>query len=100
MILLALREIFMLFLGEYGLKHGVDIAINWPGRIGVFWIMAGIFFVMVFAGWVPIAFFFFGLAMALLATVLYARTGVLAVRAAQAAGTAQRAPRGERSPRG
>jgi hypothetical protein len=71
----------MLFLGEYGLKHGVDIQINWPGRIGVFWIMAGIFFAMVFAGWVPIAFFFFGLGMALIATVLYAREGVMAVRA-------------------
>jgi len=90
----------MLILAEYGLKNGVDIAINWPGRIGVFWIMAGLFFAMVFAGWLPIAFFFFGLAMALLATVLYARTGVLAVRAAKAAGTAHRAPRGERSPRG
>ena len=94
LIVLALREIAMLCLGEYGLKHGVDIAINWPGRIGVFWIMAGLFFAMVFAGWVPVAFFFFGLAMSLLATVLYARTGILAVRAAKAAGTAKRSPRG------
>ena len=89
-----LRELAMLCLGEYGLKHGVDIAINWPGRIGVFWIMAGLFFAMVFAGWVPVAFFFFGLAMALIATVHYARTGILAVRAAKAAGTAKRSPRG------
>jgi CDP-diacylglycerol--glycerol-3-phosphate 3-phosphatidyltransferase len=100
LIVLALRELAMLCLAEYGLHNGVDIAINWPGRIGVFWIMAGLFFAMVFAGWVPIAFFLFGLAMALLATVLYARTGVLAVRAAKAAGVAHRAPRGERSPRG
>lgn len=81
LILLAVRELVMLGLAEYGLRQGVDLAINWPGRIAVFWIMAGIFFAMVFAGWVPIAFMLFGLAMAILATVLYARTGVLASRA-------------------
>jgi cardiolipin synthase len=80
LIVLALRELAMLCLGEYGLRHGVDIAINWPGRIAVFWVMAGIFFAMVFAGWVPTAFLLFGLAMALIATVLYARDGVRGVR--------------------
>ena len=78
--LLALRELAMLGLAEYGLRHGVDIEVNWPGRLSVFPIMGGIFFAMVFAGWVPIAFFFFGLAMALLATVLYARDGIRGVR--------------------
>ena len=48
------------------LRHGVDLEINWAGRIGVFWIMAGIFFAMVFAGWVPTAFLLFGLFMALI----------------------------------
>jgi cardiolipin synthase len=80
LLVLALREIAMLCLGEYGLRHGVDIAINWPGRIGVFWVMAGIFFARVFAGWVPVAFFYLGLAMALVATVLYARDGIRGVR--------------------
>jgi CDP-diacylglycerol--glycerol-3-phosphate 3-phosphatidyltransferase len=83
LIVLALREVFMLGLAEYGLRHGVDLSINWPGRIGVFWVMAGIFFAMVFAGWVPIAFFYFGLAMTLLATALYAREGVRASRASR-----------------
>src|SRR6202012_1368354 len=98
LVLLALRELAMLCLAEYGLKNGVDIAINWPGRIGGFWIMAGVFVAVGLAGWVPIAFFFFGLAMALLAPVLYARTGVLAVRAAKAAGTTPRAPPGRPPP--
>jgi cardiolipin synthase len=83
--LLALRELAMLFLAQYGLRHGVDIEVNWPGRISVFPIMGGIFFAMVFAGWVPSALLIVGLALAILATVLYARTGVLAVRAARAA---------------
>jgi cardiolipin synthase len=83
--LLALRELVMLGLAEYGLRHGVDVEVNWPGRISVFPIMGGIFFAMVFAGWVPAASLIVGVALAILATVLYARTGVRAVRAARAA---------------
>jgi cardiolipin synthase len=81
--LLALRELAMLFLAQYGLRHGVDIEVNWPGRISVFPIMGGIFFAMVFAGWVPTALLIVGLVLAIVATVLYARTGVLAVRRAR-----------------
>jgi CDP-diacylglycerol--glycerol-3-phosphate 3-phosphatidyltransferase len=80
---LAARELAMLFLAQYGLRHGVDIEVNWPGRISVFPIMGGIFFAMVFAGWVPSALLIVGLFLALLATMLYARTGVLAVRRAR-----------------
>ena len=80
LIVLALREIAMLCLAEYGLRHGVDVAINWAGRIAVFWVMAAIFFAMVFAGWVPTAFLYFGLAMAMVATVLYARDGIRGAR--------------------
>jgi cardiolipin synthase len=82
--LLAAREVAMLILAQYGLRHGVDIEVNWPGRISVFPIMGGIFFAMVFAGWVPAALLVFGLALAILATVLYARAGLRAVRVAQA----------------
>jgi cardiolipin synthase len=78
--LLALRELAMLGLAEYGLRHGVDIEVNWPGRLSVFPIMGGIFFAMVFAGWVPSALLIVGLALAILATVLYARTGIRTVR--------------------
>ena len=71
----------MLFLAQYGLRHGVDIEVNWPGRVSVFPIMGGIFFAMVFAGWVPTALLILGLALAIVATVLYAQAGVRAVRA-------------------
>ncbi|HEX3324996.1 MAG TPA: CDP-alcohol phosphatidyltransferase family protein [Solirubrobacterales bacterium] len=80
--LLALREVAMLFLAQYGLRRGVEIRVNWPGRISVFPIMGGIFFAMVFAGWVPSALLIVGLALAITATVLYARTGVREVRQA------------------
>jgi cardiolipin synthase (CMP-forming) len=87
--LLAAREVAMLLLAQYGLRHGVDIEVNWPGRISVFPIMGGIFFAMVFAGWMPTALLIVGLALAIVATVLYARTGLRAVRAAQATSQAQ-----------
>ena len=66
----------MLVLAQYGLRHGVEIRVNWPGRISVFPIMGGIFFAMVFAGWVPAALLIVGLVLAIVATVLYARTGI------------------------
>lgn len=78
--LLALREVAMLVLAQYGLRHGVEIRVNWPGRVSVFPIMGGIFFAMVFAGWVPAALLVVGLALAIVATVLYAQSGLRAVR--------------------
>jgi cardiolipin synthase len=80
--LLAIRELAMLFLAQYGLRHGVEIQVNWPGRISVFPIMGGIFFAMVFAGWVPAALLIVGLALAIVATALYAREGLRQVHAA------------------
>lgn len=82
--LLAARELAMLLLAQHGLRHGVDIEVNWPGRISVFPIMGGIFFAMVFDGWVPAALLIVGLALAIVATIFYARSGLRAVRAAQA----------------
>ncbi len=79
--LLVVRELAMLALAQYGLRHGVQIAVNWPGRISVFPIMGGIFFALVFAGWVPAALLIVGVALAILATVLYAQVGIRAVRA-------------------
>ena len=81
--LLVARELAMLVLAQYGLRHGVEIRVNWPGRISVFPIMAGIFFAMVFAGWVPAALLIVGVALAIVATALYARDGVRQVRAAK-----------------
>jgi len=83
--LLALREVSMLALAEYGLRHGVDVEVNWPGRISVFPIMGGIFLALLAPGWVATALLLWGLTMAILATVLYARSGRRAARARRAA---------------
>lgn len=85
LLLLALRELAMLVLSSYGLRHGVDIEVNWPGRISVFPIMGGIFLALLAPGWVATALLIWGLVMAIIATVLYARAGMRAVRAAQTA---------------
>jgi cardiolipin synthase (CMP-forming) len=78
--LLAAREVVMLILAQYGLRHGVDIEVNWPGRVSVFPIMGGIFLALIVAGWVPAALLICGLGLAIFATVLYAETGIKAVR--------------------
>jgi phosphatidylglycerophosphate synthase len=81
--LLAAREAAMLLFAQYGLRHGVELRVNWPGRVSVFPIMGGIFFAMVTAGWVPEALLIFGLILALVASVLYVRTGLRQVRRAR-----------------
>jgi cardiolipin synthase (CMP-forming) len=86
LLLLALRELAMLLLAQYGLRHGVDIEVNWPGRIAVFPTMGGIWLALFAPGWVATALVIWGLAMAILATVLYAQTGRRAVRATRPAG--------------
>ncbi len=79
--LLVAREVVMLVLAQQALRRGVEIRVNWPGRISVFPIMGGIFFALVFDGWVPEALLVLGVALALAATVVYARTGLEVVRA-------------------
>jgi cardiolipin synthase len=77
---LAAREVAMLLVAQQGLRHGVQIAVNWPGRLAVVPVMGSIFLALVFAGWVPEAMLILGLALALLALALYVRDGRRAVR--------------------
>jgi cardiolipin synthase len=79
--LLVAREVVMLILAQQALRRGVDIRVNWPGRISVFPIMGGIFLALIVDGWVPAALLIVGVALAVAATVLYARSGIEAVRA-------------------
>jgi cardiolipin synthase len=70
---LAVREVFTLILAEVALRRGVELEINWIGRIGVFLIFGGIFWSMVFDWWVIEAGFVAGVAIAVWATVVYVR---------------------------
>ena len=83
--LLALREVATLFLARYGLRHGVDLEITWVGRIAVFLIMGGIFWSMVVDWTIIEVGFCVGVAMSIVATVLYVRTASRHRRAAEAA---------------
>ncbi|HEX4805155.1 MAG TPA: CDP-alcohol phosphatidyltransferase family protein [Conexibacter sp.] len=76
--LLVARELAMLALGRYGLRHGVDIRINWPGRLAVAPVMGGLFFPLCGLQRLGEVLLYVGLALALTATGLYLRDGLRA----------------------
>jgi cardiolipin synthase (CMP-forming) len=78
---LAARELAMIVLGRYGLSRGVELRINWPGRLAVAPVMGSFFFAMVGLGKVGEVMLYVGLALALVATVLYLARGVGELRA-------------------
>jgi cardiolipin synthase (CMP-forming) len=75
------RELFMLGLSRYGLKRGVELKINWPGRVGVAPTMGAPFFAMAGVHWLALVMLYVGIALSLVATVLYVRDGMRQVRA-------------------
>jgi cardiolipin synthase (CMP-forming) len=79
---LIARELAMLALGRYGQTHGVELRINWPGRIGVGPLMASFFCAMAGLETLGEVLLYIGLALALTATALYARAGVAQLHAA------------------
>lgn len=72
---LVAREISMVALGRYGLKHGVDLHINWPGRVSVAPLMGALFFAMTGLSDLAEALLYIGLALALVASAQYVRAG-------------------------
>jgi cardiolipin synthase len=69
------RELAMLALARYGLRHGADIAVNWPGRLAVWPVMAAIFMAFVELPRAAEVSLYIGLALALWSFALYARLG-------------------------
>lgn len=74
------RELFVLALSQYGLRRGVELRINWFGRVGVAPMMGAPFFALLGLHTVALVMLYWGLAMALLATVFYVRSGLGALR--------------------
>jgi cardiolipin synthase len=70
------RELCMLALSRYALRRGVEIKINWPGRLGVAPTMGAPFFAMAGVHWLALVMLYVGLALALLATAMYVRSGL------------------------
>lgn len=84
---LAGRELLMLLLGRYGQTRGVEMRINWPGRLAVAPVMGSIFFALVGLEGPGEVLLYVGLALALLASVLYVRYGLRVLGAGRQAST-------------
>ncbi len=74
--LVVARELFMLLASRYALSQGIEIQINWPGRIGVAPIMGAPFFAMAGVHWLALILLYIGMALSFLATYLYVRSGL------------------------
>jgi cardiolipin synthase (CMP-forming) len=85
-VLLA-REVLMLAVGPIWVKRGLELRINWPGRIAVGPTMLGVFLAMAGARAVGEGFLYFGLALAYVATALYVEDGIRQLRRRAAAST-------------
>jgi len=72
---LAARELLMLVAGRYGLARGVELRINWPGRLAVAPVLGSLFFAMAGLAGLAEALLYVGLALALIASALYLRAG-------------------------
>jgi cardiolipin synthase len=79
---LAARELLMLMLGRYGLRRGVELRINWPGRLAVAPVMGSFFFAMIGLEGLGEVMLYIGLALAIVATGMYLRDGLHALRTA------------------
>jgi cardiolipin synthase len=87
-ILVIAREVLILALSRYGLRHGVDVRINWPGRLAVAPTMGAPFFAIAEADTAALVTLYLGLGLGALATVLYVRSGLLQLRSRKASSSA------------
>jgi cardiolipin synthase len=83
---IGVREVATLILSEVALRRGVEIEINWVGRIAVTLTFGGLGLAMIFASWVPQVIFIAGVVLSLAATVLYVRAGRAAAKRARPPG--------------
>ena len=73
--LVIARELLMIVLSRYSLRRGIEIRINWAGRLGVAPTMGAPFFAMAAVHWLALVMLYAGLALSLLATAMYLRRG-------------------------
>jgi cardiolipin synthase (CMP-forming) len=79
-VLAVVRELVMLALSRYGLSRGVELNINWFGRIGVAPTMGAPFFAMCGVHWLALIMLYCGLALSLTATAVYVKRGIKQLR--------------------
>jgi cardiolipin synthase (CMP-forming) len=83
---LVAREALMLAVVRYGLARGLDIEINWPGRLAVAPVLGAPFSAMVGLPRLAEVLLYVGLVLALAATVLYIADGRRRLRSRAARG--------------
>lgn len=69
------REAAMLVLSRVALAQGIELRINWPGRLAVAPILGAPFFAMIPLHTVALVMLYVGMALSLLASALYIRRG-------------------------
>jgi cardiolipin synthase len=79
--LLVFREVFLLVVGLLAQRRGLELRINWPGRLAVWPTMSAIFFALVGLPTLAAVLLYIGLALAWYAVVLYLRDGLADLRA-------------------
>jgi CDP-diacylglycerol--glycerol-3-phosphate 3-phosphatidyltransferase len=78
---LVLREVFMLGVARYGMRHGLELKINWPGRAGIWFTLGAPFWAMADVRLLALGGLYIGLVLTIWSTVLYVRDGQLQLRA-------------------
>jgi CDP-diacylglycerol--glycerol-3-phosphate 3-phosphatidyltransferase len=79
--LLAARELFVMVLVRVGMRHGIDLKVNWLGRAGVWPVMGALFFAMASVEWLAEACLYAGLALVIASAGQYVRDGLRQYRA-------------------
>jgi cardiolipin synthase len=78
--LVVLREVFLLVVGLLAQRRGLELRINWPGRLAVWPTMSAIFFALVGLQTLAAVLLYIGLALAWYAVVLFLRDGLVQLR--------------------
>ncbi len=81
LVVVIAREAGMLVLSRLALKRGLELKINWPGRLAVAPILGAPFFAMIPLHTVALVMLYTGMALSLLASALYVRSGLAEARA-------------------
>jgi cardiolipin synthase len=76
------REVVMVALARIGLSRGLELRINWPGRLAVAPVMGSLFFAMVGLHTFAEVLLYVGLGLAIAATAMYLRSGLRELRGA------------------
>lgn len=73
--ILIAREVLVIVLARIALRQGLELKINWPGRLAVWPVMSSIFFALVGEVAVAEVLLYVGLGFSLVATAMYMREG-------------------------